>query len=343
MSRGPVHAGDVVRAAAALGIHDPAGVLSLVRAMGLPGPAPRPPEPDGPAAPPRPDPGPPPRVPPAGRTSPRDEAVVAEPPAGAPAGTATAGRSLITFAPRETPPPAGQTDGGPTGPETPLFADREEVTERPLAPPWNPRTQQAIMLTVAATEALGRELDHHRLIDLLVRRLGGRLPPGGLRLPYRRRPTTRAGLHVLLDRSPSMRPFRHDHQWVARLARQVLAPDQLRVLDFRLPQGAGTGGGSAWDPAVRPAPGTPVLLVSDLGHLRPPVATRHQASPADWLAFLRRLRHAGHPVTCLTPFSPDVYPPAVRRMVALVPLDRRTSVWSARSQIRRLRRRGPAW
>ncbi|MFF3945898.1 hypothetical protein ACFYYN_13835 [Streptomyces sp. NPDC001902] len=342
MSRGPVHAGDVVRAAAALGIADPAGVLSLVRAMGLPGPGPRPPEPDGPATEPRQGTEPSPPARPVGRTVPGDGGGVPEPSPGTATGADPAGRSVITFAPPRTPPGPGRPAGEPAGPEEPLFADRGEVSEQPPSPPWNPRTQQAIMLTVAATEALGRELDHRRLIDLMVRRLGGR-PSSGLRLPYRPRPTTRAGLHVLLDRSPSMRPFRHDHQWVARLARQVLAPDQLRILDFRLPQGASADGGRTWGAAVRPAPGTPVLLVSDLGRLRPPVAVRNQASPADWLAFLGRLKHAGHPVTCLTPFSPDVYPPAVRRLVALVPLDRRTSVWSARSQIRRLRRRRQAW
>jgi hypothetical protein len=250
------------------------------------------------------------------------------------------GRSLITFVPPETPDDPRRTAEEPPAAGEPLFAERGGVPEQPLAPPWNPRTQQAIMLAVAATEALGRELDHRRLIDLTVRRLGGRLLTGDRRLPYRPRPTTRAGLHVLLDRSPSMRPFRHDHQWIARLARQVLSPDQLRILDFRLPQGVSPDGGRTWDTAVRPAPGTPVLLFSDLGHLRPSVTVRNQASPADWFAFLSRLKHAGHAVTCLTPFSPEVYPAAVRRTVALVPLDRRTSVWSARAQIRLLRRRG---
>jgi hypothetical protein len=137
-----------------------------------------------------------------------------------------------------------------------------------------------------------------------------------------------------------MRPFRHDHQWITRLARHILPPDQLRVLDFRLAQGVSPDGGRTWHTDTCLTPGTPVLLVSDLGLLRLPVAVRNQASPAEWLAFVTRLLRAGHPVACLTPYPAEAYPAAVRRRLALVPLDRRTSVWSARDRIRQVRHPG---
>jgi hypothetical protein len=340
MSRGPVHAGDVLRAAAALGIGDAAGVRALAVAMELPGAGRRP---LPPAAPGRPLPPGAPRPLPPAATDPPGPRPAPEPPAPPVALAAAAeprGASLLSFPAAEPLPPRAGT--ALPAPGELLFAAPGTVPEVAPAPPWNPRTERAIMLAVAATEAAGREVDGRQLLDLVVRRLGGRPPTSRTRIPYRLRPTTRAGVHLLLDRGPSMRPFRHDHQWVARLARRVLPPDQLQVLDFRLAQGVSADGGRSWSGLQSwLPPGRPVLLVSDLGRLRPPVAGRHQATAADWLAFLHRLRRAGHPVTCLTPFRPESYPAALRRAVALVPLDRRTSVWSARSAVRGIRRAGP--
>jgi hypothetical protein len=349
MSRGPVHAGDVLRAAGALGVSDPREVRALVRAMGLPGPAPDQagtPDPGAGSGPPRTDPlplagprrpaGPPaaplPRPARAADTAPGRERAASDGVLPAWCG------SLLSF-PAPDAPPRAEPASPP--PDTPLFRPARTAVEVAPEPPWNPRTEQAILLAVAATEAAGREVDRRRLIELALRRPAGPLTGARLRVPYRSRPTTRAGLHVLLDRGPSMRPFRHDHQWLARLARRVVPPDQLRVWDFRLRQGVSADGGRTWraTDACLP-PGKPVLLVSDLGHLRPPGGGRHQASPAEWLAFLRRLRRAGHTVTCLTPFGPQSYPPAVRQAVPLVPLDRRTSVWSARAEVRGARRPG---
>lgn len=363
MSRGPVHVGDVVRAAGALGITGSDGIRALVHAMGLsagagaapaaaaarpdarprPTPSPSPSGPNGERPAPRSEDRAPGRTRPPGVPAPRPAQPVAARPAAVPQWPGPevrrpAGGSLLTFPPGPA-EPREEPDAEPVEaqlPEEVLFAAPDEGPERLPAPPWNPRTEQAIMHAVAATEALGRDIDPRRLIDLAIRRLGGGPRAGDRRIPYRSRPTTRAGLHVLLDRGPSMRPFRHDHAWIARLARRVLPPDHLRILDFRLAQGVSADGGRTWQRSLRLARGTPVLLVSDLGHLRPPVAGRHHASSGEWLAFLGRLLRAGHPVVCVTPYRPEAYPAAVRRTVPLVPLDRRTSVWSARGQIKRL-------
>ncbi len=355
MSRGPVHAGDVIRAAGALGVEDAADVLALRRAMGLPEPRawrddpgtaadrrrPRPlPEPD-------PEPGPPPSGPEPSRQGPGSGPSPAHRATPPPRGTVSpadrprsSGGSLLTFPAPVGPDEASAAGGEPPSLESVLFHRPDDPPEQRPAPPWNPRTERAILLAVAATEAAGREVDRRRLVQLAVRGPGWNRPVGGRVIPYRPRATTRAGLQLLLDRGPAMRPFRHDHQWIVQLAHRVLPPDQLRVLDVRPAQAVGADGGRAWLAKARLAPGAPLLLVSDLGHLRLPVALRHQVSTADWLAFVTRLRRAGHPVACLTPFPPEAYPPAVRRAVALVPLDRRTSVSSARDSVRQLRRPG---
>jgi hypothetical protein len=88
-----------------------------------------------------------------------------------------------------------------------------------------------------------------------------------------------------------------------------------------------------------PPHGQPVLLLSDLGHLQPPLPGRHHSSPTSWLPYLRRLREAGSPVVCITPYPAEEYPQAVRQTVTLVPLDRRVSVRLAQAAARRDPRR----
>jgi len=206
------------------------------------------------------------------------------------------------------------------------------------APPWNPQTERAIFLALAATCRTGRAVDHLRLVDMAVRSLaGGR--GARPRVPYRQRSTTRAGVLLLIDRGESMRPFRHDQEWAARLAARILPPGGLRVLDLRIAQGVSRDRGRTWDPHPVPPHGQPVLLLSDLGHLQPPLPGRHHSSPARWLPYLRRLREAGSPVVCLTPYPAEEYPVAVRQAVGLVPLDRRVSVRFAQTAARQDPRR----
>ncbi|MGC0339541.1 hypothetical protein [Streptomyces sp. SLBN-8D4] len=266
--------------------------------------------------------------------------------------TATGGSLLLVRA--ASPAAAGEAESplwrdaapygsGDDGPEELL--GRTEAFDVPWptalprpAPPWNPRTERAVFLAVASTYATGRAVDHLRLVDLVVRRLaGGRAARP--RVPYRQRSTTRAGALLLLDRGESMRPFRHDQEWIVRLAARVLPPGGLRVLDLRIAQGASRDRGRTWEPHPVPPHGQPVLLLSDLGHLQPPLPGRHHSSPTSWLPYLRRLREAGSPVVCITPYPAEEYPQAVRQTVTLVPLDRRVSVRLAQAAARRDPRR----
>ncbi|MGY5046849.1 hypothetical protein ACWDE0_14570 [Streptomyces sp. 900105755] len=208
----------------------------------------------------------------------------------------------------------------------------------PPASPWDPRTERAVFLALAGTRTTGRAVDHPRLVDLVVRGLAGG-QTGRPRVPYRQRATTRAGALLLIDRGESMRPFRHDQEWITRLAGSILPPGGLRVLDLRIAQGVSRDRGRTWEPHPVPPYGQPVLLLSDLGHLRPPAPGRHHSPPANWLPYLRRLWEAGNPVVCLTPYPAEEYPAAVRRTVALVPLDRRVSVRLAQTAARRDPRR----
>ncbi|MFE1434638.1 hypothetical protein ACFW5G_19795 [Streptomyces griseoaurantiacus] len=262
--------------------------------------------------------------------------------------SAPTGASLLMLR-APVPPP------DPTGPEgEPALRDLTDPADPPPppdilevpwtsapprpAPPWDPRTERAVFLAVAATYRDGHTVDHDRLMELVVRGLAGG-PLGRPRVPYRQRATTRAGAHLLLDRGESMRPFREDQAWLAALAARVLPPDRLTVLDFRLTRGASRDGGRTWEPRPVPPHGQPVLLMSDLGLLRPPVPGRHHAGPAQWLPYLRRLCAAGTPVVCLTPHPVRQYPSAIRQLTTLLTLDRGIPVRTGRSTARGGRRR----
>ncbi|WP_158709311.1 MULTISPECIES: hypothetical protein [unclassified Streptomyces] len=268
-----------------------------------------------------------------------------------PAPPETTGASLLMLrAPLPPPDPTGP-DGepalrdladpaDPAGPEDhPDILDVPWVTAPPRpAPPWDPRSERAVFLAVASTYRGGHTVDHDRLLELVVRSLAGG-PLGRPRVPYRQRATTRAGVHLLLDRGESMRPFRDDQAWLAALAARVVPSDRLTVLDFRLRRGASRDGGRTWEPHPVPPHGRPVLLMSDLGRLRPPLPGRNHATPAQWLPYLRRLCRAGTPVVCLTPHPVREYPAAIRQLVTLFTLDRGIPVRAGRSGSRGGRRR----
>ena len=260
----------------------------------------------------------------------------------------TTGASLLMLrAPLPPPDPTGP-DGepalrdladAPDPPEPPGILDVPWTSAPPRpAPPWDPRTERAVFLAVASTYRSGHTVDHDRLMELVVRSLAGG-PLGRPRVPYRQRATTRAGVHLLLDRGESMRPFREDQAWLASLAARVVPPDRLTVLDFRLTRGASRDGGRTWGPHPVPPHGQPVLLMSDLGRLRPPLPGRHHATPAQWLPYLRRLCAAGNPVICLTPYPVREYPAAIRQLTTLLTLDRGIPVRTGRSAARGGRRR----
>ncbi|MFF7473209.1 hypothetical protein [Streptomyces sp. NPDC008092] len=377
MSRSPGRLGDLLRAARALGVSDTDGLTTLATALGLAlapdGPARRA---GGPVRPSRgegtaagagragsgtgspgrtggasPSPGPGAGAATAAGPYHRTPAPPEQVP-GPDTRSATGGSLLLVRGARPAP---GREAERPWWRETELTDPPGDGTEELLAhpeafdvswptalprpaPPWDPRTERAVFLALAGTHTTGRAVDHRRLVDLVVRSLaGGQISRP--QVPYRQRTTTRAGALLLIDRGESMRPFRHDQEWITRLAGRILPPGGLRVLDLRIAQGVSRDRGRTWEPHPVPPYGQPVLLLSDLGHLQPPSPGRHHSPPASWLPYLRRLREAGNPVVCLTPYPAEEYPAAVRQSVALVPLDRRVSVRLAQTAARQDPRR----
>ncbi|MFF1480835.1 hypothetical protein ACFVYD_25360 [Streptomyces sp. NPDC058301] len=228
-------------------------------------------------------------------------------------------------------PQATVADEVASGAELP--ARRTNATPLSHESPWKGDWARGIMFAVAATPVASRELDQRALLRGVA---GGQ----ALRaVPRRRRFSTRRGAQLLLDHGPGMAPFRDDGVWLRDLVGSIAGRDRVEVLRFRGAPGRGVVRQDPLtiDPYRPPPPGTPVILFSDLGRMRPPFAGRGVAGPQEWRAFVHAVAHSGCPVICLTPYESADYPAVLRKKVAFVPLDRRVSLRHAREATARVR------
>ncbi len=182
------------------------------------------------------------------------------------------------------------------------------------------------------------ELDVDAIVDVLA--AGGALR----HLPRQLSPTTRRGVQVLLDRGPGMDPFAGDQEQVVRALDDILADDRLEVREFVGCPGRGIVPDLAeeseedlvpWQP---PAPGTPILAITDLG-IGGPRLDEERATVAEWLELARRLRSQGHLLIALVPYEATRWPPRVARAMTLLHWSEQTSVGEVRRAMRDARQR----
>jgi hypothetical protein len=76
-----------------------------------------------------------------------------------------------------------------------------------------------------------------------------------------------------------------------------------------------------------------VVLLSDLG-IGEPVHQFERALPAEWLRFAEQARRAGCPLVAIVPYEPRRWPASLRRLMAIIPWDRRTTALAAWNAIR---------
>jgi hypothetical protein len=186
----------------------------------------------------------------------------------------------------------------------------------PPVPPLVPHRQERAVATLLAGRTVPGEIDLAAAVD----RVAARLPLHGV--PHRPRWSTRLGVHLHVDVGPALEPFRQD---VARLRRSLVAvasPHGVVELGFDGDPGfitrprrlAGIGGQLPLADRL-PAPGTPVLVVTDLG-----IAVTRTGSPGDpddFLGHHQLLTRAGCPVHYLVPYPPHRWPPPLRGLPAL--------------------------
>lgn len=204
-----------------------------------------------------------------------------------------------------------------------------DVSPPPLDPLFTPHWTRGILTAALATVDEQAALDVEGAAEVLAR--GEPL----LRLPVVPARTMQRGVHLLLDAGRAMMPFERDQLWLTHAIQRVVGESHVQVFDF-----AGTplrAEGPDGEPRPKyqpPPPGTPVVLLTDLGICRP---ARGPEGPDEdeWLAFCEEMRHAGCPLIALVPYRPERWPPRLARRMDIVQWDRSTTVATVAKIFRR--------
>ncbi|WP_437623567.1 SUMF1/EgtB/PvdO family nonheme iron enzyme [Sorangium sp. So ce1151] len=217
----------------------------------------------------------------------------------------------MTFADElESEPPSPEPFGGLTDDD--LRSPGRSLFATPPAPPlaaWS--RLWPVLRAVLQASVPGRNPDVPALLRAWSRGEIVRCVP---RVPQRTW-TERASIWV--DRSPRLVPFWSDQSDVCRRLRTTCGHSglQVRLLDGRTQAGSIARHGNLLA-GFRPAPGTPVLVLGDLGAYGSP------GERAAWLRTARRLRRAGVRVAALVPSPEARWDPRVGKAWAAVPWER---------------------
>jgi hypothetical protein len=205
---------------------------------------------------------------------------------------------------------------GPLPPHPPLFPAR-------LAP--------SLLTALVNTETSTGEVDVDALVEVLATR---RFPAG---LPTSPGRSLVRGAQLLVDVGPAMGPFRRDVEQLAAMAVDTIGHPGVRRLHFADSplRGVGTGARRTWSRAyVPPAPGTPVLVLSELG-IGGPVGHHAAATPEEWLLLHELLERRGSPFVALVPYPPARWPRPLVGRVPIVTWDRGTTLVQVRDAVTR--------
>jgi hypothetical protein len=195
-----------------------------------------------------------------------------------------------------------------------------------------PEQQRATLLALVSRILETQQID----ISKAVRRIADLATL--TRLPYRKKPSVRRGVQLLLDVGPRMDPFADDREQLVSSLLRLLAPEMVHIVRCY--------GWPPDDPKTqliygeyrRPTPGTPALLVSEVGEgegIFAPV----DAEADDWIAFAQRLSTYGCELIVLAPISRERLSLRARRHLTIVPWDRRQIPYDLILRLRQFRTR----
>jgi hypothetical protein len=210
-----------------------------------------------------------------------------------------------------------------------LSAPEDQTPSPPLDPLFFPRWTRGILSTALATVGDAGQLDVDRIVRLLAS--GKNLKE----LPMLPSPTLNRGVQLLIDRSQAMLPFMGDQARLREEILRVVGRDRVATLRFVgcPPRGAGVGAALSWSAYEPPLPGTPVLLLTDLGIGRPKLSDE-RAGVAEWLKFARLLEKANCPLVAFVPYAASRWPPVLTHHMTVIQWDRKTTATRVRSQVR---------
>lgn len=306
--------GDLARAAGELSIRDPQTLRLVAELLGLPVdlPAPSPPEGmksggSGAGAAPRLD---------EDEEAPEDDAD----------GNARAAEASMreedegVAIPIELQPVSGEREVWmPVAEATSPPNDEGSIEVPPLDPLFGAQWARGILSAGLATLGPDGPLDVEAVTQSLARcEILERLPT----LPSW---TLERGAQLLLDKSHAMMTFVRDQAWLLREIRNVVGEDRLEVLRFTGSPVRGAGRGARpWPVYAPPPPGTPVVLLTDLGICQPSLAA-DWAGEEEWATFAAAVSRAGCPLLAFVPYGPERWPPRLAPLMNIFQWDRGTT------------------
>lgn len=194
----------------------------------------------------------------------------------------------------------------------------------PFIPLLPPGATPAILQAALGARTAGSEPDTERMVERIARGLPV------TRIVRRPRTTMRFGTQVLLDVGEAMEPFARDQRELVDRVKGQVGADGVEVLSFiDAPlRGVRRGRSRVREPYRAPAPGTRVLIVSDLGAGGRPLNPL-RADPGEWLAFVDRLEREQCGAVALVPFPPERIPAPLASRLRILTWDRSTGVGRA--------------
>jgi hypothetical protein len=217
-------------------------------------------------------------------------------------------------------------------------ASLERVTSTHLeaVPPhqtlFPPQASAAMIVAAVATAAGDGPPDVERAVETLA----SRKPLD--RLPQLPRRSLFRGVQLLVDIGEAMEPFARDGDELADQIRAVVGRNQvaeLRFCDCPLRE-VGDGPVWTWGPYRPPDPGTPVLVVTDLG-IGGPLYYPQRSRTEEWLTFAELLHRRVSPLVAFVPYPPDRWPPTLARVMTVVQWDRATTITAIQAAIKKAR------
>lgn len=199
-----------------------------------------------------------------------------------------------------------------------------------LEPLFPKRTTRAILSGALSTPSWRGPLDVARIVELETRAEEIR------KIPRLSAPTLVRGVQMLIDTADGMQPFAADEAVLRAALLSVAGRDRTSVLYFEgTPlRGCGTGAKADWPAYAPPAPGTPIVVLTDLGIAQPPESAG-RASAAEWMEFARVAVRALCPILALTPYPAKRWPPALAKRMTIVQWDQATTAASVRKLVGR--------
>jgi hypothetical protein len=199
------------------------------------------------------------------------------------------------------------------------------VFEPLLAPEWT----RSLLAAALSTRAPDGPIDLPRLVDMAARCRPLR------EIPFLPEPTLFRGVQVLVDLGEGMEPFARDQAYLVDEIRRAMGEELTTVFHFRDNplREAGAGPLWTWGPYRPPNPGTPALVLTDLG-IGGPAIHPDRSTEEEWLTFARQLAERSCPLVVLVPYPERRWPRRLAQEIILLSWDRTTTVGTVARKIR---------